>query len=91
MADSYNGTVKITGLQTALKNFNTTIINAGAGAPVRLTIDRSGASENVEVTPKQATVDGKPWGKTAPAPALPPEVIAKTLQKYEEALQRLTS
>ncbi|PZP32831.1 MAG: phosphoribosylaminoimidazolesuccinocarboxamide synthase [Roseateles depolymerans] len=40
---------------------------------------------------EQATVDGKPWGKTAPAPALPPEVIAKTLQKYEEALQRLTS
>jgi len=37
-----------------------------------------------------ATVDGKPWGKTAPAPALPPEVIANTVQKYEEALQRLT-
>lgn len=36
-----------------------TIINAGAGAPVRLAIERSGASENVEVTPKQATVDGK--------------------------------
>jgi phosphoribosylaminoimidazole-succinocarboxamide synthase len=40
---------------------------------------------------EQATVDGKPWGKTAPAPALPPEVIAKTVQKYEEALQRLTA
>lgn len=34
------------------------IINAGGGAPVELTIDRAGASENVEVTPKQATVDG---------------------------------
>jgi len=34
------------------------IINAGAGAPVKLTIDRAGVSENVEVTPKQATVDG---------------------------------
>ncbi len=40
---------------------------------------------------EQATVDGKPWGKTAPAPALPPAVIAKTVQKYEEALQRLTA
>jgi len=40
---------------------------------------------------EQATVDGKPWGKTSPAPALPAEVIAKTVQKYEEALQRLTT
>ncbi|MDR7335466.1 phosphoribosylaminoimidazolesuccinocarboxamide synthase [Roseateles asaccharophilus] len=40
---------------------------------------------------EQATVDGKPWGKTAPAPALPPEVVANTVQKYEEALQRLTA
>ena len=40
---------------------------------------------------EQATVDGKPWGKTAPAPALPAEVIDKTVQKYEEALQRLTA
>ncbi|WP_028310173.1 phosphoribosylaminoimidazolesuccinocarboxamide synthase [Derxia gummosa] len=30
------------------------------------------------------------WGKTAPAPALPPEVIAKTSEKYREALVRLT-
>lgn len=34
------------------------IINAGAGAPVQLSIDRDGTSRNVEVTPKQATVDG---------------------------------
>jgi phosphoribosylaminoimidazole-succinocarboxamide synthase len=40
---------------------------------------------------EQATVDGQPWGKSAPAPALPAEVIAHTVQKYEEALQRLTS
>ncbi|MCU7373852.1 phosphoribosylaminoimidazolesuccinocarboxamide synthase [Paucibacter sp. O1-1] len=39
---------------------------------------------------EQATVDGKPWGKTAPAPALPAEVIAKTAAKYREALERLT-
>lgn len=36
MSDSYNGTVKITGLQTALKNFNTTIINATAGTNARV-------------------------------------------------------
>ena len=39
---------------------------------------------------EQATVDGKPWGKTAPAPALPVEVIEKTVGKYREALERLT-
>ena len=37
-----------------------------------------------------ARVDGKPWGKTAPAPALPADVIARTAAKYQEALQRLT-
>jgi phosphoribosylaminoimidazole-succinocarboxamide synthase len=36
-------------------------------------------------------VNGKPWGKTAPAPKLPPEVIEKTAAKYREALTRLTS
>jgi phosphoribosylaminoimidazole-succinocarboxamide synthase len=40
---------------------------------------------------EQATVDGKPWGKVAPAPALPAEVIARTVEKYQEALTRLTS
>ena len=30
------------------------------------------------------------WNKTPPAPRLPPEVIAKTSQKYQEALERLT-
>ncbi|RZL36936.1 MAG: phosphoribosylaminoimidazolesuccinocarboxamide synthase, partial [Rubrivivax sp.] len=40
---------------------------------------------------EQALVDGRPWPKTAPAPALPAEVIARTVQKYEEALQRLTA
>jgi phosphoribosylaminoimidazole-succinocarboxamide synthase len=34
-------------------------------------------------------IDGKPWNKKAPAPALPAEVIAKTAAKYEEAWQRL--
>jgi phosphoribosylaminoimidazole-succinocarboxamide synthase len=37
-----------------------------------------------------AMVDGKPWPKTAPAPALPVDVIDKTAQKYREALARLT-
>jgi phosphoribosylaminoimidazole-succinocarboxamide synthase len=35
-------------------------------------------------------VDGKLWPKTAPAPALPAEVIDKTAEKYREALARLT-
>jgi len=39
---------------------------------------------------EQAVVDGKPWGKVAPAPALPAEVIDKTVAKYREALERLT-
>ena len=30
------------------------------------------------------------WNKKAPAPKLPPEVIAKTAEKYREALTRLT-
>ncbi len=34
-------------------------------------------------------VDGKPWGKKAPAPALPLEVIEGTASKYREALKRL--
>jgi phosphoribosylaminoimidazole-succinocarboxamide synthase len=39
---------------------------------------------------EQAQVDGQPWGKTPPAPTLPPEVIAQTAAKYQEALTRLT-
>ena len=38
-----------------------------------------------------AQVDGQPWGKKAPAPKLPPEVIEKTAAKYREALTRLTT
>ena len=34
-------------------------------------------------------INGKPWDKTAPAPRLPDEVIAKTAAKYQEALTRL--
>jgi phosphoribosylaminoimidazole-succinocarboxamide synthase len=37
-----------------------------------------------------AMVDGKLWAKTAPAPALPADVIDKTAEKYREALARLT-
>jgi phosphoribosylaminoimidazole-succinocarboxamide synthase len=37
-----------------------------------------------------AQVDGKLWTKTAPAPALPADVIDKTAEKYREALARLT-
>ena len=31
------------------------------------------------------------WGKTAPAPALPEEIVRKTGEKYMEALKRLTA
>ena len=40
---------------------------------------------------EQAQVDGRPWGKTAPAPKLPDEVIAQTAAKYREAMERLTA
>jgi phosphoribosylaminoimidazole-succinocarboxamide synthase len=36
-------------------------------------------------------IDGRPWNKKPPAPALPDDVIAKTAAKYREALQRLTT
>jgi phosphoribosylaminoimidazole-succinocarboxamide synthase len=31
------------------------------------------------------------WNKKAPAPKLPPDIIAKTSAKYLEALKRLTA
>ncbi len=36
-----------------------------------------------------AQVGGKPWGKTAPAPRLPQQVIEQTAAKYREACQRM--
>lgn len=38
---------------------------------------------------EQAQVDGRPWNKQAPAPALPAEVVQATAQRYEEAAQVL--
>ena len=38
---------------------------------------------------EQAQVDGRPWGKSAPAPKLPDDVIAQTAAKYREAMERL--
>lgn len=35
-------------------------------------------------------IDGKPWPKRPPAPRLPADVIARTAEKYQEALRRLT-
>ena len=37
-----------------------------------------------------AQVDGQPWGKKAPAPTLPPQVIEQTAARYRQALQMLT-
>jgi phosphoribosylaminoimidazole-succinocarboxamide synthase len=39
---------------------------------------------------EQVLIDGRPWDKKAPAPRLPQEVIDKTAQKYQEALDVLT-
>ena len=36
-------------------------------------------------------INGKPWDKTPPAPPLPPDVVAKTAAKYQEAMARLTA
>ena len=40
---------------------------------------------------EQAQIDGRPWGKTAPAPNLPDDVIAQTAAKYREAMERLVA
>jgi phosphoribosylaminoimidazole-succinocarboxamide synthase len=40
---------------------------------------------------EQAVVNGAPWNKQAPAPALPATVVDATAAKYREALQRLTA
>ena len=40
---------------------------------------------------ERAMVDGRPWNKKAPAPALPADVIANTAGKYREALERVTA
>jgi phosphoribosylaminoimidazole-succinocarboxamide synthase len=37
-----------------------------------------------------ARVDGQPWNKKAPAPALPPQVVSETAARYAEALRILT-
>ncbi|WP_421880827.1 phosphoribosylaminoimidazolesuccinocarboxamide synthase [Methylibium sp.] len=40
---------------------------------------------------EQVVVDGRPWNKQAPAPALPADVVARTAATYREALERLTA
>ena len=39
---------------------------------------------------ESAQVDGQPWNKKAPAPALPPQVVSETAARYAEALRILT-
>ena len=39
---------------------------------------------------EQATIEGRPWNKRSPAPALDPIVVQRTADKYSEALHRLT-
>jgi phosphoribosylaminoimidazole-succinocarboxamide synthase len=40
---------------------------------------------------EHAQVDGAPWNKKAPSPALPDAVVAYTAERYREALERLTA
>jgi phosphoribosylaminoimidazole-succinocarboxamide synthase len=40
---------------------------------------------------EQATVDGQPWNKRAPAPRVPADVIERTAAKYREAFARLSA
>jgi phosphoribosylaminoimidazole-succinocarboxamide synthase len=40
---------------------------------------------------EQVRVDGQPWNKRAPAPALPASVVEQTAGRYREALERLTA
>jgi phosphoribosylaminoimidazole-succinocarboxamide synthase len=40
---------------------------------------------------EQVRIEGQPWNKKPPAPALPADVIENTAAKYREALQRLTA
>jgi phosphoribosylaminoimidazole-succinocarboxamide synthase len=35
-------------------------------------------------------LDAQPWGKTAPGPELPPEVVAGTRARYVAAFERIT-
>ena len=36
-------------------------------------------------------LETQPWNKKAPAPALPPDILARTAEKYGEALRLLTA
>jgi phosphoribosylaminoimidazole-succinocarboxamide synthase len=40
---------------------------------------------------EQVRIDGQPWNKRAPAPALPASVVEQTAGRYREALDRLTA
>ncbi len=39
---------------------------------------------------EQVRIDGQPWDKRAPAPAVPDDVVQATAAKYQEAWERLT-
>jgi phosphoribosylaminoimidazole-succinocarboxamide synthase len=36
-------------------------------------------------------LEAQRWDKRPPAPELPPDVLARTAEKYREALRRLTA
>ena len=73
----------MTGKSVTWTSLNPTVASVNASGLVTMLTDGS--------TAITATVDGKPWGKTPPAPTLPADVIEKTAAKYREALTRLTA
>ena len=57
---------------------------------VRALYDRLGVT-TLEQLAEAARVDGQPWNKKAPAPALPEPVARETAARYAEALRILTA
>ena len=58
-------------------------VSAGANPP---SYDKQFVRDWLE----QARIDGQPWNKKAPAPALPADVVQRTAAKYQEAFERLS-
>ena len=62
---------------------------AQPGAELHPVLAPSFDKQSVRDWLESTTVDGKPWGKTKPAPALPAAVVAETSAAYREVARRL--
>ena len=56
----------------------------------RLSIDPGGPQPSFDKQFVRDYLETLDWDKTPPAPALPPDIVAKTQEKYLEAYRRLT-